>query len=264
MRRSKSGHLRHHGCFTKFTMKHSMKFNSEVWNWRMATLLGVAMIVGAPATRVQAVSTVITETIDYGDDLQNHTVISPVLEMGTNIIHGSVDGHTFGTDHDYFRVTLPAGSRLEGLSVRVSNYSTSFASAGLFDVLPAESGNMGSINIAGNSTQVVPFLIGAPTNIIMHAVTPFAVEMGATTSYDYEVELVVEPIELVAGTAIHTAVEITFPAEAGAYYQLQCTSDLNSDAWINVGNPMPGEDGTMSAFDTTRRANQRFYRVVKQ
>ena len=70
-------------------------------------------------------------------------------------------------------------------------------------------------------------------------------------------------IETVAGTAIHKAVEITFPSEAGQYYQLQCAGDVNSDVWSNLGSPILGVGGSMSTFDTTRHAEQRFYRVIK-
>jgi hypothetical protein len=218
----------------------------------------------APLTHAQAVSTVVTETTDFSNKLETPTVISPVLQVGTNYIRGSVDGHMFGTDHDYFRITLPGGSRLADLSVKVTGYSTTVPSSGFFDVLPDTAGNSGSVTIVGNSTQIVPFVIGDPANIILHAEAPFFVEPGATTYFAYEVQIVVEGIEVVAGTGIHKAVEITFPSESMVYYQLQCTSDLNSDNWINLGAPMQGNGGVMSAFDSTRGSDQRFYRVTKQ
>lgn len=244
-------------------MKHYMKFKPAIWNGKTVASLGMALLLGAALGRVQAASLVVAESGDFSGDLANPTQISPTLVVGTNIIQGYVSGSTFLTDQDYFRITLPAGSRVASLSLKVSNYTTSGDTSGFFDVQPTDEGNGGSVSVAGNSVQVVPAVIAVPTNIILHAVAPFA-GLGLETYYNYEVQVVVAPIEVVAGAAIYRAVEITFPSESGQYYQLQYTEDLNSDNWSDVGAHMLGTGGTMSAFDTTRHANQRFYRVVKQ
>ncbi|MCU0771723.1 MAG: hypothetical protein MUE94_08155 [Verrucomicrobia bacterium] len=238
-----------------------MKFNETR---RSLKKIGVAsLVLGLGFLPALATSTLITETIDFSNNSSNPTTVSPELAVGTNVIRGYVDGHTFGTDQDYFRVTLPSGARVAGIQLKVNNYSSTVPSSGLFEVLPTAAGNSGSVTVSGNLIEDLAYVIGAPTNIVLHAVAPFVVEMGATTSYSYEVQLLVAPIEAVAGTAIHTAVEITFPSEAGHHYQLQCVSDLGSDAWENVGDLIQGQGGTMSAFDTTRQAGQRFYRVIK-
>jgi hypothetical protein len=243
--------------------QHHMKFNSYVNHCRGVQVLGAAVILGLSLCRVEAVQLVISEAGDFSDDLGSPSQISPVLEPGTNIIQGSVDGNTFVMDHDYFRVALPSGSRLTGLTLRITSWVSPEDYYGFFDILPENEGNSGDVTIAGNTTETISPVIGNPNNIILHTEAPFA-GLGQESSYNYELELLVAPVEAVSGTAIHKAVEITFPSVAGQYYQLQCTSDLNSAAWSNIGNRMVGVDGTMSAFDTTRNANQRFYRVIKQ
>jgi hypothetical protein len=239
-----------------------MKLNSYINHLQKLSMFSAALVLGLSLRGVEAVELSITEVADFNDDLGNPTQISPVLQQGTNIIQGAVDGNTFVTDHDYFRVTLPSGSRLAGLTLRITGFSAEIGEFGIFEVLPVEEGNSGELYFMGNTTQAIPFVVGAPDNLILHVAAPFA-GLGLESFYNYEVELRLEPVETVAGTAIHRAVEITFPSEAGQSYRLQYTGDVNSDVWSNVGAPIVGVGGDMSAFDTTRDAEQRFYRVVK-
>ncbi len=216
--------------------------------------------------RLQATPVVVIESGDFSGNVDTPTVISPALEVGTNQISGSVSCAPFVNDQDYFRVVLTPNTRLAGVVLTVQNYmSTGLQpSAGTFELLPASEGNSGMVTVAGNGTQSIPITVGNPDKLIFHAFAPVPFEFGNQTAYSYQVQLIVVPVEAVPGTAIHTAVEITFPSEAGQYYQLQCSSDLNSDAWANLGARIQGQGGTLSAFDTTRHAGQRFYRVVKQ
>jgi hypothetical protein len=151
---------------------------------------------------------------------------------------------------------------LAGLTLRVTDYSAPTAYFGEFALLPTEAGNSGSLFFLGNTAQPIAFVVGAPDNIILHMAAPY-VGLGEQSFYNYEIELLVAPVEMVTGTAIHKAVEITFPSEAGQSYQLQCTSDVNSGEWSNLGTPMVGSGGTMSTFDATRNVGQRFYRVIQ-
>ncbi len=242
-----------------------MKFDESVRSWS-----GIVILVGAVAgfsprlCADQVAPLIIVETNDFGNTFGSLTPISPVLEVGTNILQGSVSWNTFVDDEDFVRISLPQDSRLSGLNLIVTNYSGPNPGAfGYFAVLPVEEGNSGEVAFIGNIDQPVGFLIGTPTNIVLHWQAPFA-DLGDEAGFEYELEMIVAPVEVVPGTAIYTAVEITFPSEYGPSYQLQCTSSLDSNSWINVGAPMLGVGGTMSAFDTTRHDGQRFYRVVKQ
>lgn len=207
----------------------------------------------------------VTEAIDFSEDPNSPTVVTPDLEMGTNFVSGSVSAMTWATDVDYFQVVLPPNSRLASVRIKIENYASTevLPTSGYMRMLPEQEGNSGMVTVSGNNEVSMSFTVGNPNNIILHAYPPFITELGSEASYDYQVQLVVAPLEFVADTAIHKAVEITFPSESGTYYQLQCTSDLNSDTWVNLGGPIRGEGGTMSSFDTTRLAPQRFYRVVK-
>lgn len=207
----------------------------------------------------------IAESGDFSGKVSEPTLVLPALEVGTNRISGSVSYSPLVADEDYFRVVLSPNTRLVGAVVTIRNFDSTAlqATSGTFELLPAADGNSGLVAVAGDGTLSLPITVGNPDNLVFHAFPPVPPEFGAVTSYDYEIELIVAPIEVVAGAAIHTAVEITFPAQAGQTYQLQCTDDLNAGAWVNLGARFQGQDGTMSVFDSTRHAGQRFYRVVK-
>ena len=201
---------------------------------------------------------------EFSGNSLSPTVIASGITTGTNIISGRVNSHTFSLDHDYFRLSLPESTRLTRMAVRISGYESFLSTSGIFEVLPALDGNLGGLTILGNSTNEISFTIGNPTNIVFHFVAPFVLEMGGSAAYNYEVELVLEPLEVVGGTLIHNAVEIVFPSEAGTLYRLQCCSDLSTSDWKSLGQPIAGTGAEMSAFDSTRRAQRMFYRVIKQ
>jgi len=238
-----------------------MKLNQRIWKRNPAAILVATMAFVACFSKVYATPLVIVETNDFSNLFGNPTQCP--LQVGTNFIQGSASGNVYLTDNDYCRIILPDNSRLAGLTVKVTNFSGPDGSIGFFNVLPEEEGNTGSTAFVADATEAISFTIGTPGNIILQTKAPFAGFAGETF-YNYEIQLIVAPIEVVAGTAIYTAVEVTFPSEMGQSYQLQYTSDLSSPAWVSVGAPMVGEGGTMSAFDSTRHAEQRFYRVVKQ
>ena len=239
-----------------------MKLKHQVTPLRKLLPCGTALALALAIQSADAAGLAIVETNDFSDNILDVTQITPVLEPGTNVIQGAVDGNTFAYDEDFFRVTLPPGYSLAGLTLKITNYSAEPGNFGMFEVHPNEEGNSGSFPFVGNMEQAVAFVIGAPDNIILSVTAPFA-GLGQVTSANYEITLVVQPVQVVDGTSIRKAVEITFPSEAGQSYQLQCTTDVNSGDWVNVGAPITGVGGTMSAFDTARSVQQCFYRVVK-
>lgn len=242
-------------------MKHHMNHLRSI---RKQVVLALVLGLGIFAVEAFATTTEFSEDADFSNNSASPTVISPSLQLGTNTIHGTVDASQWSSDNDYFRITLPDASRLAGVKITVTNFSAGSGSYGLFEILHAADQNTGSVALVGNNSYDVPFIIGTPSNIVLHVLAPFVFELGTTSALNYEVELVVAPIEVIGGTQIFTAVEVTFPTEANVYYQVQCTSDLASDAWINLGKPVLGTGDVLTAFDTTRRAQQRFYRVTKQ
>jgi uncharacterized repeat protein (TIGR03803 family) len=68
---------------------------------------------------------------------------------------------------------------------------------------------------------------------------------------------VFQPATLTNGT-----LSLTWSTEAGASYQLQYLSDLNSTNWTNLPSPVTASGGTLTAIDSVTKGPQRFYRVV--
>ncbi len=56
-------------------------------------------------------------------------------------------------------------------------------------------------------------------------------------------------------------VRLIFPAKAGKRYQVQAATALGA-AWQNLGTPLPGVDGDLTAEPETTNAAEKYYRVV--
>jgi hypothetical protein len=56
---------------------------------------------------------------------------------------------------------------------------------------------------------------------------------------------------------------LTWSTEAGASYQLQYHSDLNSTNWTRLGGPLTATGPTLSATDCATNGPARFYRAVR-
>jgi hypothetical protein len=73
-------------------------------------------------------------------------------------------------------------------------------------------------------------------------------------------------VEVVPGPAaqiaIYRAVEITWATQTTHRYQVQWTSQANTNAWFNLADPVEGTGGDCSVFDKTRQGSQRCYRVI--
>jgi hypothetical protein len=69
---------------------------------------------------------------------------------------------------------------------------------------------------------------------------------------------VFQPVNLTQGT-----LDLTWSTEAGASYQLQSNSDLNSTNWTSLGGPQTATGSTLSATDYATNGPARFYRAVR-
>jgi hypothetical protein len=61
---------------------------------------------------------------------------------------------------------------------------------------------------------------------------------------------------------IYTAVELTWETEAGKSYQVLYRTNLESQTWLPLGDPVPGTGNPVSVFDSTRTNATKFYKIV--
>jgi len=61
---------------------------------------------------------------------------------------------------------------------------------------------------------------------------------------------------------IWPAVEVGWVSATNRLYQVQWTSQLNPNAWIDLGPPVRGNGSTNSVLDSTRDQPKKFYRVL--
>ena len=69
---------------------------------------------------------------------------------------------------------------------------------------------------------------------------------------------VFQAVKLTQGT-----LDLTWSTEAGASYQLQSNSDLQSTNWTSLGGPLTAAGPTLSATDYATNGPARFYRAVR-
>ena len=77
-------------------------------------------------------------------------------------------------------------------------------------------------------------------------------------------------VEIIPGTPVPTrprltidhAVEVMWTSEAARLYQLQWSSQIDTNLWTNFGNPVVGTGSTNSVFDRVSGSDGRFYRVL--
>jgi hypothetical protein len=62
--------------------------------------------------------------------------------------------------------------------------------------------------------------------------------------------------------AIYPAVEIGWPTDTNRHYQVQRTSALATNNWVNLGAPITGTGSNVYLFDSTFGQAARFYRVL--
>ncbi len=62
--------------------------------------------------------------------------------------------------------------------------------------------------------------------------------------------------------SIYTAVELGWHTETNCQYQVQWISQLATNDWVNLGDPIQGTGSNIYIFDSTRGQAARFYRVL--
>jgi hypothetical protein len=65
-----------------------------------------------------------------------------------------------------------------------------------------------------------------------------------------------------AATLTGGTLDLTWSTEAGGRYQLQCSSDLSSTNWSNLGSAVAASGTALNATDSVASGPRRFYRVV--
>ena len=71
------------------------------------------------------------------------------------------------------------------------------------------------------------------------------------------------PAVYVVESAIHTAIEVTWPTSEGAVYRVQYANELTStNDWENLGALVSGDGETARVFDSVTEITGRIYRVV--
>jgi uncharacterized repeat protein (TIGR03803 family) len=86
-------------------------------------------------------------------------------------------------------------------------------------------------------------------------------QYGGTNGYGTVFRLTVVPTPQIA-MLTNGALNITWRGEAGARYQLQCTSELSSSDWTSMGTPVIATGAAVSTTDVVTNGSQRFYRLM--
>jgi hypothetical protein len=74
--------------------------------------------------------------------------------------------------------------------------------------------------------------------------------------------LTVDPLPQVGSLSVSgTSFIFSYPTVAGATYQLQSTTDLNSGTWLPVGSPVAGTGAPVSTTNSVRSSMQQFFRL---
>jgi uncharacterized repeat protein (TIGR03803 family) len=81
--------------------------------------------------------------------------------------------------------------------------------------------------------------------------------VGSGTLFKLTIVPEFQPLKLANGT-----LNLSWPTEVGATYQLQYNSDLSSSNWTNLGSAVTAAGATLSATDSITNAPRRFYRLV--
>ena len=59
-----------------------------------------------------------------------------------------------------------------------------------------------------------------------------------------------------------TAIELEWKIVAGVNYQGQSSATLSSNSWMNAGDVIVGDGSTNIVFESTRHADEKYYRVI--
>jgi len=107
-------------------------------------------------------------------------------------------------------------------------------------------------------TKLGFYLGGDPTFLSVAVVDHFELASGAANP------VAPPPPLLQFLRASSDTIAFSWSAAAGYNYQVQYTTNLGTGPWLNLGGPLPGNNGTLSVSNTVNLARQRFYRLLAQ
>lgn len=85
---------------------------------------------------------------------------------------------------------------------------------------------------------------------------------GSVTSAVATLTVVTPPLAFQSASVSNNAIVFSWSAVPGMNYQLQYTTDLTSDDWIDLGPSQTATNGAVSGSDALTNDQQRFYRIV--
>jgi len=158
-----------------------------------------------------------------------------------------------GSDGNFYGTTGGGGANDLGTVFVVNTDGSRFATLYRF--------SMGSTNSSGfytNSDGAYPqaaLVQGSDGNF--YGTT----SQGGTNGLGTVFRLTIVP-EFQAVTLTNGTLSLTWSTEAGATYQLQYNSELNSTNWINLNSPITATGASLTTTDSVTNAPQRFYRLA--
>ncbi len=101
-----------------------------------------------------------------------------------------------------------------------------------------------------------------PSDLSLYAIQ-LMVNDGQVNSQPSKLTVTVLPSpNLALVTQTSGSLGFSWPTIAGRQYQVQCTTDLLSGVWQNLGSPVTATNAALSASDIIRPDPKRFYRVA--
>jgi uncharacterized repeat protein (TIGR03803 family) len=115
-------------------------------------------------------------------------------------------------------------------------------------------------NVSGSAARVLTLNNITPANAATYSVI-VSNALGSETSSGAPLTVEVRPVFQTAAQ-IGATIVFTWSATPGQAYQLQCTTNLGSAAWTNLGSAVTATNSIMGASNGIGSSGQKFYRVV--
>jgi uncharacterized repeat protein (TIGR03803 family) len=116
-------------------------------------------------------------------------------------------------------------------------------------------------NVSGSAARVLTLNNITPANAATYSVI-VSNALGSVTSSG-ALLTVEEPPDFLTAAQIGGTIAFTWSATKGQAYQLQCTTNLGSAGWTNLGGAVTATNYIMGASDGVGTSGQKFYRVVQ-